>query len=138
MSWFSKNYEKAALGGAVAVALGLAYLGWSKFSSVESDFGGVLVGSGNNNPAVAAADLIPKALQSLKIDRTWNQALDSDRPVDLFTGIALFIKSSEPEKPVDLIKDAPVHDGIPNTWWLEHRLDPGFADSPNRDPDEDG
>lgn len=138
MSWFSKNYEKAALGGAVVLALGLAYLGWSKFGSVAADFGSELKGGGNNNTAVQGADLIPKAVQSLKLDRTWTQALDGERVVDLFTGIPLFIKSSEPEKPVDLLKDEPVHPPIPNTWWIENRLDPGFADSPNRDPDSDG
>ena len=46
MSWFSKNYEKAALGGAVAVALGLAYLGWSKFGGVDEDFDASLKGDG--------------------------------------------------------------------------------------------
>jgi hypothetical protein len=138
MSWFAKNYEKAALGGTVALAFGLAFLGYSKFSGVEQDFGTGLKGQGNNNAAVRAADLIPKTLASLKLDRTWNQALDGDRPVDLFTGIPLFISSLAPEKPIDLLKDAPVHPPIPNIWWIENRLDPGFADSPNRDPDQDG
>jgi hypothetical protein len=138
MSWFAKNYEKAALGGTVALAFGLAFMGYSKFSSVEQDFGTGLKGQGNNNAAVRDADLIPKILASLKLDRTWNQALDGDRPVDLFTGIPLFISSLAPEKPIDLLKDAPVHPPIPNIWWIENRLDPGFADSPNRDPDQDG
>lgn len=138
MSWFAKNYEKAALGGSVAAALGLAFLGYSKLSGVEQDFGAGLKGQGNNNAAVRDADLIPKTLASLKLDRTWNQALDGDRPVDLFTGIPLFISSLAPEKPIDLLKDAPLHPPIPNTWWIENRLDPGFADSPNRDPDQDG
>ena len=138
MSWFAKNYEKAALGGSVAAALGLAFLGYSKLSGVEQDFGAGLKGQGNNNAAVRDADLIPKTLASLKLDRTWNQALDGDRPVDLFTGIPLFISSLAPEKPIDLLKDAPVHPPIPNIWWIENRLDPGFADSPNRDPDQDG
>jgi hypothetical protein len=138
MSWFAKNYEKAALGGTVALAFGLAFMGYSKFSSVEQDFGTGLKGQGNNNAAVRDADLIPKILASLKLDRTWNQALDGDRPVDLFTGIPLFISSLAPDKPIDLLKDAPVHPPIPNIWWIENRLDPGFADSPNRDPDQDG
>lgn len=138
MSWFSKNYEKAALGGAVVVAIGISYLGWSKFGSVDEVFGLGLKGKGNNNTAVAGADKIPMAMQSMKLDRTWKQALDGDRPVNLFTGIALFVKSSEPEKPVDLLKDAPIHPPIPNTWWIENRIDPGFADSPQRDPDDDG
>ncbi|HSP43374.1 MAG TPA: Amuc_1099 family pilus-like system protein [Luteolibacter sp.] len=138
MSWLSKNYEKAALGGAAVLALGLGYLGWSKLSAVDEDFGAGLRGSGNNQTAVPAADQIPKALQSLKLDRTWTQSRDGDRPVDLFTGISLFVASSAPEKPVDLLKDEPVHPPIPNTWWIENRLDPGFADSPQRDPDGDG
>lgn len=138
MSWFQKNYEKAALGGAVAVALGLAYMGWSKFGSVEEDFATQLTGSGNSNTAVRNADLIPQSKASLERRRIWDQALDGDRPVDLFTGIPLFVSSSAPEKPIDLLKDAPVHPPIPNTWWIEHRIDPGFADSPTRDPDQDG
>ena len=138
MSWFSKNYEKAALGGTVAVALGLAFMGYSKFSSVAQDFGAGLNGQGSNNAAVRDADLIPKTLASLKLDRTWNQALDGERSVDLFTGIPLFVSSLSPEKPLDLLKDAPVHPPIPNVWWITSRLDPGFADSPSRDPDQDG
>lgn len=138
MSWLSKNYEKAALGGAVVVALGLGYLGWSKIGAVETDFAKPPGGAGKGSPAVPGADLIPKAKQSLGLDRTWNQALDGERSVDLFTGVPLVIKSSEPEKAIDPIKDAPIHDPIPNIWWLENRIDPGFADSPSRDPDGDG
>ncbi len=138
MSWFSKNYEKAALGGAVAVTIGLAYLGWSKLSNVDDDFGPGVQSGGGTMTAVADSDLIPKAQQSMKRDLTWKQGLDGDRPVDLFTGIALFLKKSESDKPVDLLKGEPVHAPISNTWWLEHRLDPGFADSADRDPDGDG
>ncbi len=101
-------------------------------------FGADLKGAGNNNTAVAGADLIPKALQSMKLDRTWTQAMDGERPVDLFTGIAALHQKQRARKPVDLLKDPPVHPPIPNTWWIENRLDPGFADSPNRDPDADG
>ena len=140
MSWFSKNYEKAALGGAVVLALGLVYLGWSKFDSVQADFGAGLKGKGNSNAAVNGADLIPKALASDKRDESWTQADVGGRPVDLFTGIPLFVSSKTPETPVDLLNktEAPVHPPIPNDWWIENRLDPGFGDSPNRDPDQDG
>ena len=140
MSWFSKNYEKAALGGAVAIALGLAYMGWSKFGGVETDFAVVLTGKGNNNTAVAGADLIPKAMASLKRDLTWKKADVGGRPVDLFTGIALFVSSADPEKPIDLLDPTSpqVHPPITNIWWIENRLDPGYGDSPNRDPDQDG
>lgn len=138
MSWFSQNYEKAALGGAVALALGLGYLGWSKLSSVDEDFATSLAGAGNNKTAVEGADLIPKARQSMTLDRTWAQATDGERPVDLFTGITLFISSKDPQKAIDLRKDSPLHPPIPNAWWIENRLDLGFADSPSQDPDGDG
>ena len=140
MSWFSKNYEKAALGGAVVLALGTVYLGWSKYESVQADFGTGLKGKGNSNTAVTAADLIPKALASGKRDQSWTQADLAGRPVDLFTGIPLFVSSKSPETPIDLLNktEAPVHPPIPNSWWIENRLDPGFADSPSRDPDQDG
>lgn len=139
MSWFQKNYEKAALGGAVAIALGLAYAGWSKFGGVSEAFGTGLKGRGNNNSAVKDADLIQKASASFKLDRSWTQGVTTgERSVDLFTGIPLYIRSSAPDEQIDLVKDAPVHDDIPNTWWIENRLDPGFADSPQRDPDGDG
>ncbi|MFA9263054.1 MAG: Amuc_1099 family pilus-like system protein [Undibacterium sp.] len=138
MSWLQKNYEKASLGGAVAVALGLAYLGWSQVASVTENFGTPLKGSGSNNAAVKDAYLIAKARASLVLDRDWQQALDGERPVDLFTGIPLFISSKAPEAPIDLLKDAPVHPPIANVWWIENRLDPGFEHSPLRDPDQDG
>lgn len=138
MSWLSNHYEKVALGSAGAVALGLAYLGWSKLNSVDEDFATSLRGAGNNKTAVDGADLVPKARQSMTLDRTWSQAADGERPVDLFTGIALFISSNDPKKAIDLRKDAPLHPPIPNSWWFENRLDPGFSDSPRQDPDADG
>jgi hypothetical protein len=138
MSWIEKNYEKVVLGVAVAATLGLAYVGWSKLAGVEEDFKTVLKGSGSNDTAVKGAELVSKALASRKLDRSWEQALDGDRPVDFFTGIQLFVASAAPDQPVDLLKDKPIHEPIPNIWWIKNRIDPGFADSPTRDPDEDG
>lgn len=139
MSWFQKNYEKAALGGAAVVALGLAYLGWSKVSSVENDFATELKESGNNNPAVVDKDLVEKAISSLAAPRVWDQGeTASGRSVNLFTGIALFVSRNAPTKGLDPDTDDPIHPPIPNKWWLQHRLDPGFADSPQRDADDDG
>lgn len=138
MSWISKNYEKTALAGAVAVAVGLSFLGWSKFSGVQDDFGSGPKTGGKNDTGVAGAELIPQARQSLKLDHAWKQAPDDERAVDLFTGISLFIHKNNPELPVDLIKDPPIHPPIPNKWWLENRIDLGFGDSPACDPDADG
>jgi len=138
MSWLSKNYEKAAIGGAAVVALGLVALGLLKVNNVEQDFATELKGSGNDNPAVKDADLVAKASASLGNKRKWDQADDKGRPVNLFTGIPLFISKSDPNKPVDPYGGDPIHPPIPNQWWLQYRLDPGFGDSPQRDPDSDG
>lgn len=138
MSWFSSNYEKAALGGAAAVALGLAYLGYAKYGSVDQDFAAVLKGTGNNNAAVKDAERIPKAISSMNSNRIWKQQMDGDWAVDLFTGIPLFVSATAPETPIDPRKGDPIHPPITNVWWIENRLDPGFGDSPSRDPDGDG
>lgn len=138
MSWLSKNYEKAALGGAAVIAVGLGVFGYLKVNKVEEDFATEIKGSGNDNPAVKDADQVAKAAASLGNKRQWNQGEDRERPVDLFTGIPLFISKTDPTKPVDLHGGEPVHPPIPNQWWLQYRLDPGFGDSPLRDPDGDG
>jgi hypothetical protein len=139
MSWLSTNYEKAALGGSAVIAIGLVWLGWSKFSAVSDELGAKLSGRGKSDPAVVGAELIPKALQSLKLDRSWQQSRAAgERPVNLFTGISLFVASSAPDKAIDLLSDPPVHPPIPNVWWIENRLDPGYANSPLLDPDNDG
>lgn len=139
MSWISQNYEKAAVGGALVVAAGLAFLGWSKVGSVEEDFNLTPKTGTDGGTAVAGAEAIPRTESSLTTKRVWTQATtEAGRAVDLFTGIPLFVKKSEPTKAVDLLTGEPIHPPIPNSWWIENRLDPGFGDSPQRDPDSDG
>jgi hypothetical protein len=138
MSWISKNYEKAAVGVAVLATVGLAYAGWNKLNSVEEDFGDVPKGRGPDDPSVQDGDAVTTAKSSFQLVRLWDKAEDQGRPVDLFTGVALFVNKNSPNKPVDLIKGDPVHPPIPNSWWIENRIDPGFGDSPQRDQDEDG
>jgi len=138
MSWLEKNYEKAAIGGAAIVALGLVFMGWSSLNGIKEEFGAPLSGRGNNDPAVKDASLIDKAKSSMQLDRSITPADDNGRPVDLFVGVPLFVSKSDPTKPVDPYKGEPIHDPIPNTWWIDNKLDPGFADAPQRDPDKDG
>jgi hypothetical protein len=140
MSWISENYEKAAVGAAVLAAAGLAYAGWNKIGSVDLDFGSTPRGpkSDQKDPGVKSAGMVAQTKSSFQLIREWTKGEDEGRAVDLFTGVALFVNKNEENKPVDLIEDAPVHEPIPNSWWLEYRIDPGFADSPLRDEDEDG
>lgn len=140
MSWFSENYEKAAVGVAAVAALGLAYFGWNKLSSVEEIFSNTARGTGSNDAAVVQADAVSTAIASLPLEREWVRGDDKGRPVDLFTGVSLFVNKNDPNEPVDLGNptEPPVHPPIPNQWWIDNRVDPGFGDSPQRDADDDG
>jgi len=138
MSWFSQNYEKAAIGGAAVAALGFVFLGWSKVSSVAEDFNVPTKGTGPNDPSVPSAGLVAKAVSSLGLTRAWTRQEAESRPVDLFTGIPLFIARDQPTKALDPYKSGAIHPPIPNIWWIKNDLDPGFADSPSRDADDDG
>jgi len=81
---------------------------------------------------------VAKASAGLAAPRIWDQADVSGRPVDLFTGVPLFITKTPGAPPVDPWGGEPIHKPIPNQWWLQYKLDPGFGDSPQRDPDGDG
>ncbi len=138
MSWISKNYEKALLGTAVVLALALAWFGWSRVSHADEDFSSKLIGTGADAISVKDSDLIPKAQSSHASDHGWPQGVtDKKRSIDLFVGIPLFMRAGGGD-PIDPIKDPPIHEPIPNKWWLDNRIDPGYEDSPNRDPDGDG
>lgn len=138
MSWFAKNYEKAAVGGAAVVTLGLATLGYLKVSGVAEDFNVPVAESGNNKVEVLGADLVTKATSSSARKLAVSEQEAAGRPVHLFTGIPLFIKRDAPDVAIDLYTAPEVHSGIPNKWWIEYRIEPDFADSPQRDPDGDG
>ena len=114
MSWFSKNYEKTALGGAAVVALGLGVLGFSKYRSVAETFASSLQGGGNNNTAVLDANL-DKAKKSMGHVRAWEQGKAGKRPVDLFTGIPLFIHREGLDKAIDLLTAPAVHSTTAST-----------------------
>jgi hypothetical protein len=138
MSWISQNYEKVAVGGGLLIAAGLAFAGWSKLNSVNEDFKTSLAGGGSKEASVHRAEDVALAIQSVPQKHVWTQVELDNRMIDLFTSIPLFVQKSDTTKLVDLFKDEAVHASVPNIWWLENRIDPGFADSPQRDPDSDG
>ncbi|HCC20652.1 MAG TPA: hypothetical protein DEP88_05330 [Verrucomicrobiales bacterium] len=134
MSWFSENYEKAFLGGAAVITVTLGYM---TFKSGDDPFS-IDLGKQNNDTSVPGLVPINKTKKSLAVSHEILQRDVDGRKVDLFTGVALFAKADDPKNPVDLLKSSPVHQGIPNTWWLKYELDPGFNNAPDLDPDEDG
>lgn len=138
MSWISENYEKAALAGTLLVAVALGYIGLQTKNAVSTDFNNSPKGSGSNDPSVIDGDKVSIAKSSFPNDPKWNKSEVNGRPLDLFTGVPLFVDKDNLKKPVDLPTSEDRHPPIPNTWWLEYRIDPSFADSPNRDEDGDG
>jgi len=135
MSWFSNNYEKAALGGAVLVAVALGVI---VFKNKGDDAFSVNSPKKSNKTTVDGLAEITIARDSFRNVHEIHQADIDGRKVNLFTGVALFSKKDDPSNSVDLLKSEAVHQGIPNIWWLKYRLDPGYSDSPDRDPDKDG
>lgn len=138
MSWISDHYEKATLAGTLLAAVALGYVGLQAKNAVPEDFNKNPKGSGSNDPSVMDGDKVSLAKSSFQHDPKWNKAEIDGRPVDLFTGVPLFVDRENLNKPVDLPTSPDRHPPIPNTWWLEHRIDPSFADSPHRDEDGDG
>lgn len=137
MSWFSDNYEKVALGGAAVVALAFGAVAVGNKDAVEESF--------TLDPVKHIDDVTVPGLPKIEaVKASLTDKHDIPRPdvdgrkVDLMTGVPLFAKRGDPKNPVDLLKSAPVHPPIPNTWWLDNDIDPGYSDSPDRDPDKDG
>jgi len=137
MSWFSDNYEKAALGGAVVVALVFGVVIINNKNAVEESFTRDSI-KHNKDVSVQGLAKIEAVKASLGVDHEIVHPDVDGRKVHLMTGVPLYAKRGDPRHPVDLLKSAPVHPPIPNTWWLENHVDPGYSDSPQRDPDEDG
>jgi len=87
MSWISQNYEKAAVGGGLAVAIALAACGWSKWSGVESDFSSSLKGTGGKEIGglqLLVADTPTNTVGG--IDRSpWRRVVNPFRPVEVLS-----------------------------------------------------
>ena len=137
MSWFSDNYEKAALGGAAVVALAFGAFIFMNKDAVDESFTLDSV-QHDNDVSVPGLPKIKDVEASLGAHHNWPPSDKDGRKVDLMTGVPLFAKRGDPEHPVDLLKSNPVHPPITNKWWLENQLDPGYSDSPELDPDKDG
>ena len=137
MSWLSDHYEKVTLGAAVTAMAALGYIGYKNRDDQTNAF---RLHSSRENTEVGVEGFaeLEKAKVSMYMEHQIHQADVDGRKVDLFTGIVLYSKRDDPKNPVDMLKDEPVHPGIPNTWWMENQLDPGYANAPERDPDNDG
>lgn len=140
MANLSENYDKAALILSLVVALALGAMVLMAKGRVEEDFAEPAGGTGNSIPTNENEELFKSSTDVVGADvELKGPVTEKGRPINNFVGTPLFLKQGE-SKAVDL-GDATypaVHDPIPNEWWLTHRIDPGWSDSPQRDPDGDG
>ncbi len=139
MSWIKENYHIAALGGGALVLVGLGYLGFSANQAVNDEFNA-------NNPTpkndtkVAGGDIAEYVSKSVtEVTPIKRRDTPTERPVDLFTSVDLYTRGENTQEPLDLLTmPEPVHPPIDNQWWVDHRIDPSFSDSPHKDQDGDG
>lgn len=139
-----QQYDKVILAACALLGLGVAYLGFNKNSGVEQDFEFSARQSGLADVAVAVAPQLADTLVQVDQPTLLLQPVcgESQRPVDQFVGVPLYAK--KPSKgnslaqPVDPVLDAPIHPPVPNEWFLENKIDLGFADALTRDQDDDG
>ena len=139
MSWIKENYHTVALGGGALVLVGLGYLGYSANQAENEAF--------NANSPPKKQDTTAKGYEIAtgltasitKSDPIVQQKTKAGRPVELFTSVNLYTKDGRTNDLLDLLlMEGPVHSPIPNQWWVDHRIDPSYSDSPQRDQDEDG
>jgi len=139
MSKLPKNFEKTLLGVAGLAAVGFAAMGFMKSSGVAEDFPPPVAGTPKNDVTIPEAEAAAASNNSLKLNRAFEPIVDEDgNAIDQFVGIRLFADKNNPNEPVDIRKGKPVHPPIENKWWIETGADPTFANSPDRDDDNDG
>ncbi|MFP6895453.1 MAG: Amuc_1099 family pilus-like system protein [Roseibacillus sp.] len=135
----SASYDKVILGFALVIALGLGAMVYLNAGKVEDDF--PAPGGGRNGvPEMEGVAGYEAQTSKVGVAVTLAHSVTKDgRTINNFVGIPLFLKGDS-DTAVDLgdPSNPPVHPPIPNLWWLENRIDPGYADSPDRDPDKDG
>jgi len=135
MSWLKENYEKAALGGAVAILVGVvatSFLGEDGGPSAKAHPVDI-----DNNPGEELLAEMASVLEGRENPAEIRPKLINGREVDLFVGQALYMVDGSVD-PVDIYEGSAVHKGITNKWWRENGIDPSFANAPERDEDKDG
>lgn len=137
------SYEKAILGVAATAAVGLTAFGVLKFLKVDEDFTELSSGSKKAKP-IETEGILTRAQETFSNPVGIGAVKTATgREVNAFKSVNLFVKRGAPiTESIDIEHpDSPqVHDGIPNSWWLEHGLqeDMSYADGPQRDSDGDG
>ena len=141
MANLSESYDKAALVFSLLVALGLGALVLMAKGNVSEDFPDATGGSHAKAPENPNEDLYKTTTTEIGSKVVLEGPVTGKgRAIENFVGTPLFLKDGV-KNPIDLgdpsYKEI-VHKPIPNQWWLDHRIDPGWDNSPSLDQDGDG
>lgn len=137
MSWMKENYEKAALGGAVVVALGIGALAMSGGKDLDKN---AQRGGAGSAEFEIPGDKVLSASTSKSVEEFLleDRKLDDGRELRAFVSMPLYMRKGG-NSVLGLSPDEEIHPGIKNKWWFDHGLDDyQWADGPSRDADDDG
>ena len=140
MANLSESYDKAALIFSLLLALGLGAMVLMAKGKVEKDFPDATGEVRAKAPRNPSEDLYKAATSEIGSKVTLEGPVTSEkREIENFVGTPLFLKENI-TTPIDLGDPdyEMVHDPIPNQWWIDHRIDPGWDNSPSLDQDGDG
>lgn len=138
-SSLSESYEKVVLVLAILIAAALGYFAWSKSGQLQEAFV-TPTAPPKKEPSIPGKGKMDAAGNSLSnpLKLVPGSPQGTDRKVDAFVGIPWFVKPDGSTVDLGDPNGSPVHDPIPNGWWLTHGISPGFQDSPAQDEDGDG
>ena len=131
MANLSESYDKAVLIFSLVVALGLGAMVFLAKGKVEEDFADPASGGRASAPENPNEQLYRDTTENVGGDVVLAPPVNEDgREIENFVGTPLFLVQGR-EDPVDLGDSSypEVHPPIPNQWWLDNRIDPGWSDS---------
>jgi len=140
MANLSESYDKAALIFSLLLALGLGAMVLMAQGKVDEDFPDATGGRKAGAPGNPGEDLYKTTTAEIGSKVALEGPVTpKKRVIENFVGTPLFLKEDS-TTPIDLGDPdyEMVHDPIPNQWWLDHRIDPGWDNSPSLDQDGDG
>ncbi len=139
MANLSESYDKVSLVVSIVIAAALGAMIWMAKGNVEEDF---------RQPSVLGDTEAPEnPKQKFYADTTseiggavvlGGPVTENGRSIELTVGTPLFLNPTGEEIDLGDASYPMVHDPIPNQWWLDNRIDPGWSNSPGLDQDGDG
>ena len=135
MNWIQKNYERALL--IAAAALAILGSGWIilKASSFKSRFVAEEV-TPRNKLEPLAADAVTEAIRRIETVPQWPVNLETP----LFSSTPFVVMNDKPTEPFRMRdpQGAKLRDPVPNVWLVDNNLDYTSIDVLEQDPDRDG